>query len=234
MLKLSRLPTGEPEIFVSIQGEGVTAGLPSTFIRLAGCNLRCTWCDTRYTWDWSQFDPRQEIVSLDTPEILARIQATEPRNVVITGGEPLLQQAELASLASALKQGGWRIEMETNGTIVPTALGELVDQWNVSPKLQDSGNGLAEREVAAALAWFAGCPSAFFKFVVVEPADVDEAVALATRYGVARDRIVLMPEGVDQATLLNRSRWLVDRCTALGTRYSTRLHILLWGPERGR
>ena len=212
----------------------MTAGLPSTFVRLAGCNLRCTWCDTRYTWDWAQFNPKQEILTLDAEVVLRQVEIQGPRNVVITGGEPLLQQSELANLASELKRAGFRIEVETNGTILPTALSAMVDQWNVSPKLESSGNALVEREVEGALDWFSRCPSAYFKFVVVQPDDVDAAMALAGRYSVPNDRVVLMPEGTDAFTLAERSRWLIDRCCDLGVRYSTRLHILLWGPERGR
>ena len=68
LLKVSRQPSGEPEIFHSIQGEGVSAGTPTVFLRLATCNLACTWCDTRYTWDWRRFDfasGRQDFKSHD-------------------------------------------------------------------------------------------------------------------------------------------------------------------------
>src|SRR5207249_9876106 len=131
--------------------------------------------------------------------------AVHLRNVVITGGEPLLQERALVDLAAALKAEDARIEVETNGTIRPQQrLGALADQWNVSPKLASSGNRATAREVADALAWFAACPTAYFKFVVVEPADLDEVAALAARYDVPTDRMLLMPEGTDPETLAAR------------------------------
>jgi organic radical activating enzyme len=210
-------------------------GVPSTFVRLAACNLRCHFCDTAYTWDWERYDPKAEIVALDAVAVADRVTATAPRNVVITGGEPLLQQRALVPLAAALKAGGRRIEVETNGTIAPREdLSALIDQWNVSPKLANSGNTPKQREVAAALAWFAGQPPAYFKFVVAAPGDLDEVAALVARYGVASERVLLMPEGRTPAALAKRSAWLVERCAALGYRFTTRLHVLLWGDVRGR
>jgi organic radical activating enzyme len=240
-LQLSRLPGGEPEIFASIQGEGVTCGVPSVFVRLALCNLGCTWCDTAYTWDWAQFDRKAEIVTLDVADVLHRAtcqgggSASGTHNVVITGGEPLLQQSGLAPLATALRAAGLRVEVETNGTIQPAPqLAEHVDQWNVSPKLTTSGNRPELREVPDALSWFAECPVAYFKFVVVEPADVDEVASLASRYGIPNERVLLMPEGTSPETLAARAAWLVPRCQELGYRFGTRLHIVLWGNQRGR
>ncbi|HEV8635555.1 MAG TPA: 7-carboxy-7-deazaguanine synthase QueE [Chloroflexota bacterium] len=235
MLKLSRLPTGEPEIFASIQGEGVTAGVPSVFVRLSLCNLRCGWCDTKYTWDWDHYDPKQEIVRRDVASVVRRVGEIGPQNVVITGGEPLLQQRALEPLVTALKAADHRIEVETNGTIAPEGqLADLVDQWNVSPKLANSDNEAEAREVPAALRWFAGSPRAYFKFVVVEPADLGEVDALVQRYAVPADRVLLMPEGNDPETLAARGRWLVERCRERGHRFTMRLHVLLWGTERGR
>lgn len=238
MLKLSRLPNGEPEIFSSIQGEGVTCGLPSIFVRLALCNLRCRWCDTRYTWDWAHYDLEASIITLDPTEVASRAlrqAAGRIHNVVLTGGEPLLQKSGLGRLATGLKANGLRIEVETNGTIEPDrTLAALVDQWNVSPKLASSGNGCEEREVAGPLAWFAAEHNAYFKLVVVEPGDLEEVDRMARRYGVPADRVVLMPEGVNTEEIARRSGWLVERCVQSGYRFSTRLHILLWGNERAR
>lgn len=209
--------------------------MPSVFVRLATCNLRCSWCDTRYSWDWASFDPRAEIVGLPIPKIVERVRGLTGDNVVITGGEPLLQTDGVGELVAELKRLGRRIEVETNGTIAPSAgLGSAVDQWNVSPKLANSGNSAGARENAEALRWFARSSRAYLKFVIERPADVDEALDLAQRYGAPSGRIVLMPEGVDAETLRERSLWLVDECSRRGVRYSTRLHILLWGPERGR
>lgn len=231
------MPTGEPEIFTSIQGEGPTCGTPSVFVRLAMCNLRCSFCDTKYTWDWSSYDPAVETVPLDAADVARRVleRARQgPSNVVVTGGEPLLQQDDLVPLFGRLKAESLRIEVETNGTVLPShKLAALVDQWNVSPKLPSSGNPAA-REVPEALAWFAGRSNAYFKLVVVEPADVADATALVSRYEVPPERVILMPEATDAATLAERSRWLAERCEQAGYRLGTRLHVLLWGAERGR
>jgi 7-carboxy-7-deazaguanine synthase len=234
MLKLSRLPTGEPEIFASIQGEGLSLGVPSTFVRLSLCNLRCSWCDTRYTWDWSRYDPKAEIIDVELDEVVRRVATGGARNVVITGGEPLQQQRALAPLARTLKAAGHRIEVETNGTFRPTDdLAACVAQWNVSPKLANSGND-GRRDVPEALAWFAARPEACFKFVVVEPEDLGEVDGLIARYGVAPERVLLMPEGRTTAELRARSGWLVEAARERGYRFTTRLHVLLWGDERGR
>lgn len=235
MLKLSRLPNGEPEIFASIQGEGPSIGVPSVFVRLSLCNLHCTWCDTKYTWDWANYDPKEEISRIDVHDIARRIEQTGIRNVVITGGEPLLQQRELEELVAMVKQRDRRVEVETNGTIAPQpSLAQFVDQWNISPKLQSSGNAEAEREIAPALHWFAAQPNAYFKFVVTQPADLDEVRSLVRRYTLPADRVLLMPEGRDAATLNQRSLWLVERCRDAGYRFTPRLHVLLWGDKRGR
>lgn len=235
MLKVSRHPSGEPEIFRSIQGEGVSAGTPAVFLRLATCNLACSWCDTRYTWDWKNFDRDREVVALERKETERRIVEFGLSNLVVTGGEPLLQQHELSALLASLSERRWRVEVETNGTITPSVeMVRHVAQWNVSPKISGSGNEIGRREVPFALSSFAARDNAYFKFVIVEPGDVGEASDLASRYGVPPERVVLMPEGVTSRVLNERGEWLAEECSVRGFRFSTRLHIHLWGNERGR
>jgi 7-carboxy-7-deazaguanine synthase len=234
---LSRLRENEPEIFRSVQGEGASVGLPSVFVRLSRCNLRCSWCDTPYTWDWDRFDRDAETLALDPAAVAARVAevAGPVTNAVLTGGEPLVQQKPLADLAAHLKKLNFRLEVETNGTLVPSHdLAGWIDQWNVSPKLSGAGMEATEREAPEALAWFAAQPHASFKLVVGSPAEADEALDLIGRYRVPRERVILMPEGTDAATLAERGRWLADLCAREGLRLGTRLHVQLWGPERGR
>ena len=235
---LSRMKSGDPEIFATVQGEGTSAGVPSVFVRLAECNLRCSWCDTRYTWDWSAYDRAAETLELGVDEIVERVRAVSGdgvRNAVFTGGEPLLQQDALATLAARLRELGYRVEVETNGTVAPTEeLAGYVDQWNVSPKLASSGNAERARHRPAVLQWFASRPNAQLKFVMTSDADVGEVNELVKALGVPRERVLLSPEGVDAATIADRSRWLADRCQRHGYRLGTRLHVFLWGSERGR
>ena len=134
-------------------------GVPSVFLRLATCNLTCHWCDTKYTWDWRNFDYQTEVVELGTDEVQRWVQAFDCSHIVITGGEPMLQQAELEPLVKSLAAEGYTFEVETNGTIVPVP-GVLrhIGQWNVSPKLRTSGNTPEEREVPLALETFAQLP----------------------------------------------------------------------------
>jgi len=232
------MPDGSAEIFASVQGEGFSAGTPSVFVRVAECNLQCTWCDTKYTWDWDHHD-RQALVRedavTDVEASVVELAGSNIRNVVLTGGEPLLHQEDLAALGGALKQRGFRIEIETNGAIEPTlALEAVVDQWNVSPKLETSGNKKSARLRTGPLTRFAALPNATFKFVVCDERDVDEIDEIARTYGIARDRIIAMPEATDPQTLAERSRWLVPLCQERGFRFGSRLHVALWGSDRGR
>ena len=235
MLRVSQQGGGAPEIFHSLQGEGANIGAPSVFLRLALCNLICAWCDTKYTWDWQNYDYQREVVSLEVGEVAQRILDFGCPRLVITGGEPLLQQGELTPLVESLKSQGFYCEVETNGTILPSAeLARLIDQWNVSPKLETSGNAAARREVPQVMEFFAGLPNAFLKFVIVEPGDIDEVCAWRDRYGLPGDRIILMPEGRATSDLAQRSSWISVACVREGFRFSTRLHILLWADQRGR
>lgn len=220
------------EIFRSLQGEGPTAGLPATFLRLAACNLRCSYCDTPYTWDFERFDKSKEVVTCSIEEVLDRLGKTLER-LIITGGEPLLQQSELVELLQRLPDH-IAVEIETNGTILPCSplLGRTT-QWNVSPKLALAGLPREERIVLPVLREFARCSQAYLKLVVAEPSDMPEGDQLIVDTGWPAQRVVWMPEGTTTQRLGLRSRWLAEQALARNQRFSTRLHVLLWGDKRG-
>lgn len=234
--------SGGPEIFASLQGEGPSAGQPCAFVRLSRCNLACVWCDTAYTWrfegdnrphrDEIAYDRKANQVALSALEAARMIDRLPPRRLVVTGGEPLLQGAALAELAALLPEHA--IEVETNGTVEPPArFDAYVEQYTVSPKLAHSGNPASLALSPARLREWAGEPRAFFKFVIAEPGDVAEVLALQAGHGIAAERIYLMPEGTDSATLRGRSQWLAPLCVEHGYRLSDRLHIHLYGDTRG-
>ena len=234
LLRVSRQPNGTPEIFCSLQGEGACMGTPSVFLRLALCNLVCTWCDTKYTWDWKHYDYKQEVIALSPEQIEEVVLTFGQRHMVITGGEPLLQQKGLGVLVRSLKERGFYFEVETNGTIAPEpSLVEAIDQWNVSPKLANSGNAAHRREVPDALHYFSGLTNAYFKFVIVNEEDLAEVRSLIGDYSLPKSRVILMPEGRTPSELEDKSKWLSRACIEEGFRYTPRLHILLWGDRRG-
>jgi 7-carboxy-7-deazaguanine synthase len=245
-LTLAATVPGQPEIFASLQGEGASAGRACAFVRLSRCNLACVWCDTAYTWhfggdnrphrDGIAFDRGANQVTLGEEDVAQRIAALGQPRLVITGGEPLLQAPALARMAQTLAAllPEVRIEIETNGTVAPPpALDARVAQYNVSPKLAHSGNPGSLALLPDRLAQWAAEPRAYFKFVIAEPADVDEVLALAETHGMTRERIFLMPEGRDSATVRERARWLAPLCLANGFALSDRLHIHLYGDTRG-
>ncbi|MEL6258748.1 MAG: 7-carboxy-7-deazaguanine synthase QueE, partial [Pseudomonadota bacterium] len=158
------------------------------------------------------------------------------RRVVITGGEPMLQQSALIDLIDHLRNAddAFHIEIETNGTIAPVAaLAAKIDQYNVSPKLAHSGNADQLRLKSDVLAWYADIPHAYFKFVVAEETDLLEVDELIDRMALTRDRVFLMPEGVRSEVLRARARWLSDAALERGLRYSDRQHIHTHGDARG-
>jgi len=241
-LTLATTVPGEPEIFASLQGEGASIGRPCTFVRLSRCNLACVWCDTAYTWrfagdnrphrDDRAFDRNANQVVLSEAETAARIAALGNERLVITGGEPLLQAAALARMIALLPNVS--VEVETNGTVAPSpALDDLVAQYNVSPKLGHSGNPASLALPDSRLAAWAAEPRAWFKFVIAEPADMAEMIALTIRHAIPRSRVFVMPEGRDSETLRARSRWLAPLCAKGGFNFTDRLHIHLFGDTRG-
>ena len=147
----------------------------------------------------------------------------------------MLQQTVLAPLVASLAGQGFYCEVETNGTIVPSPeMIEGIAQWNVSPKLENSGNITRAREVPDALSAFGQIDTGYFKFVVATPPDVDEVAAIVAKYGLASERVMLMPEGVTAEAITERGKWVAEACVERGFSFSPRLHILLWGDERGR
>ncbi len=222
------------EIFYSIQGEGTNIGVPSVFLRLAVCNLQCSWCDSRYTWDWERYDYNKEVKEMNVSKVCERIQEYDCRHLVITGGEPMLQQSELASLLPPLQQCGFDFEIETNGTIVPTEpLVNSIGQWNVSPKTSNSENSVDCRERSEAYAYFRKLPNAYFKYVVSSDEDLNEIMNLIAKYQIPRSRVILMPEASSEHELLEKNAWLSAICKINGFRFTTRLQIILYGNKRG-
>lgn len=244
ILRIAARAPGQPEIFRSIQGEGVNTGQVRTFIRLSGCNLHCVWCDTPYTWNWQgtnwphergvKYDQAEETIEMTVEAVAAAALALPAEGAVITGGEPLAQMPALIALAERLNQAGRRVEIETNGSIPPDPrLTELVDLFMVSPKLAHSGNAPALALRATPLAAFAALETAVFKFVARTPADLAEVAALAERHAIPTSRIMIMPEGTDSETLIERGAALAEVALAHGYGLSDRLHIHLFGDTRG-
>ncbi len=213
------------ETFYSIQGEGATAGVPAIFVRLQGCSVGCSWCDTKYSWD-----PRAGR-EVELPALLEEIATFPCRRVVITGGEPL-ESPLFAPLSAALAERRYTIEVETSGTLEPPPDSDAGIQWNVSVKL--AGSGVAEEKrinEAAIRALLAR--DTWWKFVVGVPGEVGEVIRLAERFALPRERVLLQPEGVRAEELTARAAWLVEACKAHRFRFSPRLHILIWGARRG-
>ena len=217
------------EIFYSLQGEGMLIGTPSVFVRVSGCNLRCTWCDTPYT-SWA---PEGTERSVD--EIVREVERHPATHVVITGGEPMLFPA-VVELTQTLRG---HITIETAGTVhQPVRCGLM----SISPKLANSTPHDREGGRFAAqhdrLRWQPAIVQRLMypyqlKFVVSSPGDLEEIHRMIQETGAQPDRVVLMPEGTSATVLHERGAWLADIAKREGFRFSPRLHVELWGDRRG-
>lgn len=240
--------SAKPEIFDTVQGEGRNLGRPVVFARLSGCNLQCSWCDTPYTWAFTdklaekhdegkKYDRSAEQIKLTAGEAVDQISGYPLRRLVITGGEPMTQQKGIAEIIKGLREkdpNHW-VEIETNGTIAPTdEMLDLVDQFNVSTKLANSGNDYKKRIKDKAMKAFAGTPTADFKFVVASDTDLREISALVDEYKIPHERVFLMPEGRTKDEIETKQRELVEVAKEFNFNLTTRLHIMIWGPARGK
>jgi 7-carboxy-7-deazaguanine synthase len=218
------------ELFYSLQGEGALVGVPSVFIRTSACNLRCSWCDTPYT-SW-----RPEGSELALEQILDEVKAYPARHVVVTGGEPMIAP-DVVALTERLRALGLHITVETAGTVFrPVAC----DLMSISPKLSNStpAGPWANRHdrlriQPGVLLELMGRYPYQLKFVIEKPGDLEEVRALLETLGADRERVILMPEGTDRERLRERAVWLAEICKDEGFRFSPRLHVELYGNQRG-
>ncbi len=227
------------ELFYSLQGEGILVGTPSVFVRLAGCPFHCRWCDTAYAWDYAAGE------ELDQDQIVQRVNQWPCRFVVLTGGEPLIGpdrsvRPEVVDLTHRLKDLGKHVTIETAGAIFVPDL--ACDLMSISPKLTNS---------ASAPAGVAGTHQSDWldvetlrqlirvypyqlKFVIETPGDVEEAQRMLSQLGdFAPERVLLMPQAATTKELRDRSPMVARACQQAGLRFGQRLHILLWGRQRG-
>lgn len=213
------------EGFVSFQGE-INVGRLAYFLRLAQCNLKCSFCDSNYA--------KNEWTDMKIEDIVA--QAEHFPRIVITGGEPLLQKEEITKLIAKLKTANSDIiiEIETNGTIRPPTSSTWKEViFNVSPKLKNSGNEYNKRIIAESLGWFV-MANANFKFVVSNEDDVDEVNMLVQSFGISKKQVFLMPEGKTRDEQLDKMEAIAVLAKHYGYNISPRLHVLIWNNERGR
>lgn len=232
------------EIFYSIQGEGKLAGLPSAFIRTSGCNLRCTWCDSPYT----SWQPEGDALSHD--QILERLSGFPTKNVVFTGGEPLIAVG-VEELTRRIKHAGYHLTIETAATVWKDVVCDLA---SLSPKLanstpweRDAGRRAEAHERQRVnldvIRRFMTMPDYQLKFVVDDPHDLVEIDALLASIAdpalsgppakVQPANVLLMPQGVTRDELDARGVWIADLCKQRGFRFCPRLHIALFGHVRG-
>lgn len=245
------------EIFgPTIQGEGPFTGQRAFFIRTSRCPLSCSFCDTPYTWAFTEnkakkhregvvYNQIAEETSMSVEEVIAKLFDLEPMPgdlIVLTGGEPLLQVREIGKLVEELLKEGFRVQFETAGVISPK--GEWIDNENVfysvSPKLENSGNLLRARYKPGVIRDLYNL-GAILKFVARDLDDLKEiedflgGVSEETEGGeIDPDRVWVMPEGVTHEDCQRHARAVIDEVLKRGWNFSMRVHVSIWGTERGR
>jgi len=224
------------EIFKSIQGEGKRAGEVSVFVRLAGCDLRCWWCDTPYALKKTQGR------EMTPAEIVEKIGKYHCEAVVVTGGEPLIWP-ETPTLLYELKKQAKFITLETNATQYRPVECDLV---SISPKLASAisdkpehANHIAGHERAwlniEAIQSFIDNHKVQLKFVVDREQDIDdveEILGKLTR--IERSEVMLMPQARTKQEYRRRAPKVAQMCIERNLCFSPRLQIELWGSRRGR
>ena len=246
------------EVFKSIQGEGLYTGAPTIFVRMFGCNLACEWCDTKYALEGDY----QELCYRDIVRKVAA-HSPPPATVCFTGGEPMIQSGRLfARGLKLLKQRGYKIHIETNGTIRPNKrLIPHVDFWSVSPKLHLDFDKIyppskfSYRETVKAFCTLESAKQ--LKFVIAKEEEVPLILNLMNSLELDADIVTNLPIIIQPERFTFEQRWtigdkfhynnkleylnnfpqLIQWCEKLkGLNYQIlpQLHFLLWSGEKGK
>jgi 7-carboxy-7-deazaguanine synthase len=206
------------EIFYSLQGEARTAGIPTIFIRLTGCPLRCGYCDTTYAFqggDWWTIE-----------DILKQLQQYNTRYVTVTGGEPLAQKTCL-QLLSALCEQNYDVSLETSGALdisdVDSRVSRVMD-------IKTPGSGEQDKNLLANIEQLTSHDQV--KFVICDRQDYDWAVSFVNEYELAARTEILFSPSHGQLDISQLAEWVLQ--DQLPVRVQIQLHKLIWGNEPGK
>jgi 7-carboxy-7-deazaguanine synthase len=206
------------EIFYSLQGESRSAGFPTVFVRLTGCPLRCTYCDTEYAFSGGEW------MGLDA--VLAQVAGFGAHYVCVTGGEPLAQRACLALLA-ALCDAGYEVSLETSGALDVAAVDARVIKVM---DLKTPASGEAAKNRYENIDWLTAHDQV--KLVLCDRADYDWARGIIARHDLTARCEVLLSPCHGRLEPVQLAEWiLADR---LPVRFQLQLHKILWGAARGK
>ncbi len=218
------------ECFTSIQGEGIHQGVPSHFIRLHGCSMKCPWCDSKYSWNEYTTYTYNDILELF--ELLKK-SYWNVTNLVITGGEPFEQ--DIRALIILAKSLGWTVEVETNGNTESfyrrnKTFFQFIDLLVVSPKLLSIPHIVKYKHQA--FTWFPFYKT-IFKFVAETAEDVDNVITFCTYFNIHKSKIWIMPKGTTRDEIAFNCARVLPRCLHYDIKLSDRFHIMIWGSKRG-
>lgn len=227
------------EIFYTLQGEGMYSGYPSIFVRLSGCNLRCSWCDTPFA-SWEPEGEKITIANLYT-EICALQDKHRCDMIVISGGEPMIFSKLLVGLVDRLRNSrGCHVTIETAGTIFDEDL--KPDIYSVSPKLINAIPSPIERPTEHKihmknntykhLEKFNENDEVQFKFVIASETDLEEVRGIVKTAGIDKQKVFIMPEATTREELRNKTAWIAELCKTEGFIFCNRLQVEIWNDRR--
>jgi len=219
----------------TLQGEGINTGIVSTFIRLQGCTLKCVWCDTLDVWPYGNEYSFDEIFEIfEKSGLVYRLK--KGQHLILTGGSPLKQQDSLVNFINKfIEKYKFKpyIEIENESVLQPSEeIIKLIDCWNNSPKLSNSGMKKLARIKPVCLKQLNSFENSWFKFVISSKSDWEEIKIDYLPY-IDKNKIILMPEGDTQEKLNEKRIFVADLAIENGVRFSDRLHVTIWNKKTG-